>query len=371
MLQVAATETLRLLPVIIIRVTDENGLSVGPGVRGINLLGRQSQVGVAVRFGGETGVSATVDVTTITPGTWTRHIGFSYTSRENTLYDFDERATTADVRIARNWRHGLRTGAIADVLAIDTGLVRRVAVRRWHGHHSDARRVRDARHAGLVHQSASRDLGRSRGRSALRGCAARGRSSWTDGRFQRLTDRHGLGLFSLATFQTGEVGVQLPDYLQFDLGGANTIRGWSLGSRRGRNQFIGTAEYTYVVQPVRAFTVKGLNLYAGLQVVGFADLGQGVGRRRRSGLGVGHRRLRHRASAPRAVCRRDSSRPRMGRAGSRRDGLLRRVAQGRATTPAGSMTRADDTVSSFMMPARVVPPGGGRGGASRVKSCAR
>ena len=43
--------------------------------------------------------------------------------------------------------------------------------------------------------------------------------------------------------------------------------------RRGRNQFIGTFEYTYVLQPVRAFTVAGLNLYAGLQLVGFGDLG--------------------------------------------------------------------------------------------------
>ena len=92
-------------------------------------------------------------------------------------------------------------------------------------------------------------------------------------KIQPLSDRHGLGLFSLATFQTGEVGVQLPGYLQFDLGGANSVRGWTLGSRRGRNQFIGTAEYTYVLQPVRPFTVKSLNLYAGLQVVGFADLG--------------------------------------------------------------------------------------------------
>ena len=60
--------------------------------------------------------------------------------------------------------------------------------------------------------------------------------SWTfilDGRrFQPLSDRHGLGLFSLATFQTGEVGTQLPDYLQFALGGANSVRGWSLGAER-------------------------------------------------------------------------------------------------------------------------------------------
>ena len=101
--------------------------------------------------------------------------------------------------------------------------------------------------------------------------------SWTfilDGRrFQRLSDRHGLGLFSLATFQTGEVGASLPDYLQFALGGANTRARLEPGCAAARNQFIGTLEYTYVLQPVRAFSVEGLNLYCGLQVVGFADLG--------------------------------------------------------------------------------------------------
>jgi outer membrane protein assembly factor BamA len=266
------TETLRLLPVLVLRVTDENGLSVGPGVRGINLLGQGWQTGVSLRFGGETGVSATLDATTITPGTWMRHIGFSYTSRVNELYDFDERATTADVRIARNWMHGLRTGGTADVLSIDTGSsgaslsVDGTDIIPTLGAFVTLDALDSAtnpRHGTWAEVEVDR----------LRGDA----DSWTfilDGRrYQPLSDRHGLGLFSLATFQSGEVGVQLPGYLQFDLGGANSVRGWSLGSRRGRNQFIGTAEYTYVLQPVRPFTVKSLNLYAGLQVVGFADLG--------------------------------------------------------------------------------------------------
>ena len=40
-LEVAVTETLRLLPVVVLRVTDENGVSAGPGLRGINLLGEE------------------------------------------------------------------------------------------------------------------------------------------------------------------------------------------------------------------------------------------------------------------------------------------------------------------------------------------
>ena len=61
--------------------------------------------------------------------------------------------------------------------------------------------------------------------------------------------------------------------MQFALGGGNTVRGWELGSRRGRNQFISSAEYTFVVRPVSAFSMAGFNLYAGIQAAAFADLG--------------------------------------------------------------------------------------------------
>ena len=270
--EVAVTETLRLLPVVVLRVTDENGVSAGPGVRGINLLGRETQTSLAARFGGETGVSATLDATTITPGTWMRHLGFGYSKRRNELFDFDERATSADVRVARNWTHGLRTGATAEVLAVDTGSSAASLT-------ADGTDVMPTLGAFVTLDTLDSSTNPRSGTWAevevdrLFGDA----QSWTfilDGRrFQRLSERHGFGLFSLATFQTGEVGVGLPEYLQLSLGGANSVRGWSLGSRRGPNQFIGTFEYTYVVQPVRAFAVKGLNLYGGLQLVGFADVG--------------------------------------------------------------------------------------------------
>ena len=260
---VAVTETLRLLPTIMIRVTDENGVSAGVGARGLNLFGRGTQSGVGLLFGGETSVAACVDTTTITPGTWMRHAGFSYSSRPNALYDFDEQATSADVRLARNFSHGLRAGGLVSLLAIDTGSSGaslsangQDVIPTFSGFVTvdTLDSSTNPRHGTW----AEVEIGRQAGDA----------SSWTvilDGRrFQRLSDRHGLGLFSLATFQTGEVGVDLPEYLQFALGGANTVRGWDLGSRTGRNQFIGTAEYTYVAWPVTPFSVFGVNAYAGL-----------------------------------------------------------------------------------------------------------
>jgi outer membrane protein assembly factor BamA len=269
---VAVAETLRVLPIVVVSVTDENGVSAGPGVRGINLLGHELQSAATVRFGGETAVAASVDATTITPGTWATHAGFSDSRRRNGLYEFEEHATSADVRLGRNWSRGVRTGMTADVLAIRTGdsgvslsssgtdVIPRLgafftidtldsSTNPWSGTWAEVQVER------------------------LFGDA----ESWTvvlDGRrSQRLSERHGLGVYSLATFQTGEVGVDLPEYLQFALGGGNTVRGWSLGSRRGRNQYIGTMEYTFVLHPVDAFSIAGINLYAGLQLVAFGDVG--------------------------------------------------------------------------------------------------
>ncbi|HMC76272.1 MAG TPA: BamA/TamA family outer membrane protein [Vicinamibacterales bacterium] len=269
---VAVSETLRLLPTILIRVTDENGLSGGVGMRGLNLLGGGSQTGVGVMFGGETSVSAQVDSTTITPGTWYRHLAFGYSSRSNAVYDFEEKSTTTEFRFARNFAHGLRAGGLTSLLSIDAGT------------------------SGAALSADGSDLVPTLGgfvtldtldssTNPRRGTWAEvefdrltvDASSWTvilDGRrFQPLSERHGLGLFSLATFQTGEVGVDLPEYLQFALGGGNTVRGWGLGTRKGRNQFIGTAEYSFVARPVTPFSVFGINAYAGLQIVAFADVG--------------------------------------------------------------------------------------------------
>ena len=270
--EVAVTETLRLLPTILLRVTDENGVSAGVGARSINLFGGGMQSGVGLLFGGETSVSASAEGTTITPGTWSRRAAFSYTSRRNSIYEFDERSTTAEVRLGRNLNHGLRVGGLASVLSVDTGT-------------SGASLSQDGTDivptlgafVSLDTLDSSTNPRNGTWAEVQVERLLADASSWTvilDGRrFQRLSDRHGLGLFSLATFQTGEVNVDLPEYLQFALGGGNTVRGWQVGSRKGRNQFIGTAEYTYVARKVTPFSVFGVNAYAGVQIAAFADLG--------------------------------------------------------------------------------------------------
>ena len=92
-------------------------------------------------------------------------------------------------------------------------------------------------------------------------------------RYQPLSAKSTLSIVGFGSFQSGVIGRDLPEYEEFGVGGANSVRGWSLGSRLGKHQAIGTIEYLYTLVPVRPFTVFGLNLYGGIQAAAFSDVG--------------------------------------------------------------------------------------------------
>jgi outer membrane protein assembly factor BamA len=85
--------------------------------------------------------------------------------------------------------------------------------------------------------------------------------------------RGSLTFYSLFTYTTGEVGVDVPIYSQFALGGANTVRGWELGERIGKNQFINTIEYWVVAFDYRQYEFWFLRMPLGLQTALFFDAG--------------------------------------------------------------------------------------------------
>jgi outer membrane protein assembly factor BamA len=82
-----------------------------------------------------------------------------------------------------------------------------------------------------------------------------------------------LGLFSLATLQTGRVGVDIPVHQDFHIGGTNTIRGWGLDSRNGKHQFLNTVEYRYALLQPRPLSISNFNIHFGIQLAAFGDLG--------------------------------------------------------------------------------------------------
>ena len=88
-----------------------------------------------------------------------------------------------------------------------------------------------------------------------------------------IINRHTLALFSLLTLRTGGVGDEIPLHQDFHIGGTNSVRGWELDSRRGKNQFLNTAEYRFTLVEPKVLGLFGLTLDVGLQFAAFADLG--------------------------------------------------------------------------------------------------
>ena len=92
-------------------------------------------------------------------------------------------------------------------------------------------------------------------------------------RYHTWEERHTIFLSSLTTLQTGTVGVDIPIYSDFHIGGTNTIRGFELDSRSGKNQFINTAEYRFMLVEPRPISLSFFRAYIGVQLASFVDLG--------------------------------------------------------------------------------------------------
>ena len=109
-------------------------------------------------------------------------------------------------------------------------------------------------------------------------------------------------LSGLASLQSGTVDEDVPAYLIYRMGGANSIRGYDiedLGVRLyGKNQLLGTAEYSVTVLPLRRFDIWKFALRLGLEAAVFTDAGIAWSRpgelamnRVKGGMGAGLRLL--------------------------------------------------------------------------------
>jgi outer membrane protein assembly factor BamA len=107
---------------------------------------------------------------------------------------------------------------------------------------------------------------------------------------------------SLTSLQSGTVGVDVPQYMMYRMGGANSIRGYAiddLGRRLyGKSQMIETVEYSVNVVPLRRWDIWRFALRMGLDLAAFTDAGIAWNEssdlalnRARGGLGVGVRLL--------------------------------------------------------------------------------
>jgi outer membrane protein assembly factor BamA len=93
-------------------------------------------------------------------------------------------------------------------------------------------------------------------------------------RYQPVGRRQHVLLSTLLTLQSGTVGVDVPGYLTYYLGGANTIRGYSIEelgpALHGKNQLLATAEYNFNLLPLARRDIFKWAYSLGLQLALFS-----------------------------------------------------------------------------------------------------
>jgi len=272
-LEINLKETLPYLPYPAIGVTGEQGTTLGVGLKSANFLGRGTNLSAAARFGGAT------EVELIASSMWRPQKSIWYETeyffrdRENKLDGFKESSHEFDLQVGRQATERLRLGGRFKFLSLKSDIP---------GITLSADNRDNIPGIGALVEYDSRDSWSNPRKGWLNSVDATANGLGADGHFWRFNvdiqryqpfrrDRHGIYFSSLLTMQTGTVGTEIPIHQDFHIGGTNSLRGWDINARRGKNQFLNTLEYRYELMKPRDLTVKGVNFYIGLQMALFCD----------------------------------------------------------------------------------------------------
>lgn len=270
------------LPGLSFNITQENGLEIGPSLSAPNLLGRAMRASVYARFGGATNIGLRLRDILRRDADW---YGCCYTfeyfhrDRENKLDEFDEVSDEVFFQWWGNPRGPFFMGPRFTFMALrakedSAGNVPPVTL--------DPDNKDNLPSAGAVVGFDTRNLFTypttgwyvELDGSYTWGSAAFWRLNLDTRRYFELSgDAHSLALYNLLTLTSGEVGVDIPIYMDYHIGGTNSVRGWPLGAREGKNQWLWTAEYWWKLLPRSAYKFWFIKWSMGLQLAAFADLG--------------------------------------------------------------------------------------------------
>lgn len=268
------------IPYLSSNVTDEDGWSFGPAIKSVNMMGRDISVAGYALFGGKTTFLLDLDYPWITGNHVSFHLDLSRIERVNELDEFDE----SSFELSPSW--GIYVGERGRARA-GFSYYRFESKQDGHTLTSDRRdhllqvllslgydsrdRWSDP-HTGWLNEVEIRRTG-----GPLQGDG----DFWTGHvdlrRFQPLRHGHTLVSAILLSLQSGQVGIDLPEYMDYHLGGSNTIRGYDV--RRlgrtlyGKNQLLNTLEYRLPILPRREYEVFGMATNLGLSAALFADSG--------------------------------------------------------------------------------------------------
>jgi len=278
-LTVELSEVNPYIPAPSIKITEENGLEVGAMISSANLFGLAARLSAWVRVGGATNIGARYRDPWLPGKYWIlRAITAEYfhVERWNPNFEFDESSNEVNFNISANITNYLRWGPRGTYLGIGSDQPNITL---------DPDNQDNILGAGAFVQYDTRNLQTYPTNGwwieylLMRHREMNTKSAYWQSNldlrryFQFGSDRHSLALYSLLTTTSGTVGVDYPIYLQYVLGGANTVRGWNLGAREGKNQFLNTIEYWWLVLEPKSYEFWFLKQALGLQVATFVDGG--------------------------------------------------------------------------------------------------
>jgi outer membrane protein assembly factor BamA len=277
-LVVQLTEVNKYVPAPVIRITDENGLSLGARFTSANVLGLAASASVYFIVGGTTNFGIRFKDPWI-PGRslfFGYYVSYEHAERRNEIYDFDERSDDFYFELTRNLTNSLRWGPQVMYLGVSSDSSDVTLS------DSDTDEI-PTLGAFLKYDGRNLPIYPTRGWWGGLNIKKYGLGNVETDYWQASLDLrkyfelgsvfNSLALYSLTTFSTGEVGVDFPIYMQFNLGGANSVRGWSLGSREGKNQFINTVEYWHALMDHKRWKFWFFKFAMGFQLGVFGDAG--------------------------------------------------------------------------------------------------
>ena len=294
-----------MIPYITYDVSDQDGWSFGPALKSVNMLGLDLFVAGFALFGGKTSFLLDLSYPWIAGNHISLELDASRIERENELDHFRETSFEFSPWIGTYIGEKGRAAAGLSYFQFESDAPGHTLStdRSDHIFQIGARMGYDSRnawgdpHRGWLDQVEVRKTG---------GFLPGDGDFWTAHldvrRFQPVTATHTLVLAGLLTLQSGSVGRDLPEYMDFHLGGSNSIRGYNLNelgsSLFGKNQWLGTLEYRFPLLASREFLLLGLSSDLGLAGAFFVDHGLAWSAsddftfdRARTGFGLGLRLL--------------------------------------------------------------------------------
>lgn len=301
-LDIAVREMPSYIPYIAFRYTEENGFSVGPALSSVNFGGRGMRISGRALFGGTTTFLLDLDYPWITGNHVSLNLDANHLVRDDKLNQFEEASDEITPWVGTYLGDKGRVRGMIGLFRMESDIDGKTL--------SDDNSDNFLRVGGAIGWD-SRDSWRephAGWQNEIEAVADFGDGNYLTThfdvrRFQPLADRHTLYLGGLLSLRTGTVGKDVPEYMQYRLGGANTIRGYDIDVLGrilfGKNQLIGTGEYQYNVLPLREYTFFRWSAAVGVQLAGFVDSGLAWSDsgefkpwdRGHSGFGVGARLL--------------------------------------------------------------------------------